>query len=402
MMVPPYLKTMRTLEALLAVMLLSTCSLSGCTFLETPDGSTEVTAIFSLTPSSNVQVGQEVEVDASSSLPSDGSLTYRWDFDGDGQSDESGVSATWTYLEAEEVTIELTVSDGTNRDTRSVDLTIFEASVSPPTADAGSGGSEADCDEESIDSTTYYLVYLCEMDQSSSDRNVDGTVDVALDGSGSTSRNTGGYVSRWAWDLDLQTDTDGDGDTENDADLTGERPTWQGVQPGEYDIALTVEDENGMTAKDEVTVFVNYVGLWSDMDIGPNRTSGAPTIEFTFPVAYDRDSGNTIRKAEFILSYPEQDDDWIVGSNSEQNRNRLDLHAQNEDGDDVRNTTDAAPDDRNAGDCDEDEDDCVLLLLSSFMFSDTQHGDGEWTVEVKNERRNDVTDIRVRIDLVYK
>ena len=26
-----------------------------------------------------------------------------------------------------------------------------------------------------------------------------------------------------------------------------------------------------MTAKDEVTVFVNYVGLWSDMDIGPNR-----------------------------------------------------------------------------------------------------------------------------------
>ena len=139
-MVPPYLKTMRTLEALLAVMLLSTCSLSGCTFLETPDGSTEVTAIFSLTPSSNVQVGQEVEVDASSSLPSDGSLTYRWDFDGDGQSDESGVSATWTYLEAEEVTIELTVSDGTNRDTRSVDLTIFEASVSPPTADAGSGG----------------------------------------------------------------------------------------------------------------------------------------------------------------------------------------------------------------------------------------------------------------------
>ena len=295
-MVPPYLKTMRTLEALLAVMLLSTCSLSGCTFLETPDGSTEVTAIFSLTPSSNVQVGQEVEVDASSSLPSDGSLTYRWDFDGDGQSDESGVSATWTYLEAEEVTIELTVSDGTNRDTRSVDLTIFEASVSPPTADAGSGGSEADCDEESIDSTTYYLVYLCEMDQSSSDRNVDGTVDVELDGSGSTSRNTGGYVAQWAWDLDLQTDTDGDGDTENDADLTGERPTWQGVPPGEYDIALNVEDENGMTAKDEVTVFVNYVGLWSDMDIGPNRTSGAPTIEFTFPVAYDRDSGNTIRR----------------------------------------------------------------------------------------------------------
>ena len=44
----------------------------------------------------------------------------------------------------------------------------------------------------------------------------------------------------------------------------------------------------------------------------------------------------------------------------------------------------------------------MLLLLSSFMFSDTQHGDGEWTVEVKNERRNDVTDIRVRIDLVYK
>ena len=290
---------MRTLEALLAVMLLSTCSLSGCTFLETPDGSTEVTAIFSLTPSSNVQVGQEVEVDASSSLPSDGSLTYRWDFDGDGQSDESGVSATWT--KAEEVTIELTVSDGTNRDTRSVDLTIFEASVSPPTADAGSGGSEADCDEESIDSTTYYLVYLCEMDQSSSDRN-------------GWHRGCGigpiwkhipqhrGYVAQWAWDLDLQTDTDGDGDTENDADLTGERPTWQGVPPGEYDIALNVEDENGMTAKDEVTVFVNYVGLWSDMDIGPNRTSGAPTIEFTFPVAYDRDSGNTIRKAEVILS----------------------------------------------------------------------------------------------------
>ena len=62
----------------------------------------------------------------------------------------------------------------------------------------------------------------------------------------------------------------------------------------------------------------------------------------------------------------------------------------NEDEDEAKNTTETPLDNREEGDCD-DESDCVLMLLSSYMFTDTEstYGDGEWTIAIHNEKVND-------------
>ena len=61
-----------------------------------------------------------------------------------------------------------------------------------------------------------------------------------------------------------------------------------------------------------------------------------------------------------------------------------------QDEDEAKNTTETPLDNREEGDCD-DESDCVLMLLSSYMFTDTEstYGDGEWIIAIHNEKVND-------------
>ena len=69
-------------------------------------------------------------------------------------------------------------------------------------------------------------------------------------------------------------DKDNDGDSENDDDLVGQTVDWTNVPPGEYEIALTVTNDVGMTDSDTIRVYVSYAGYGSDFEIGANSTSG--------------------------------------------------------------------------------------------------------------------------------
>ena len=71
-------------------------------------------------------------------------------------------------------------------------------------------------------------------------------------------------------------------------------------------------------------------------------------------------------------------------------RNKLDIYAYNEEDEEARNTSETPLDGREHGDCD-DDDDCVQLLLSSYMFTETEStfGDGDWVVAIHNEKVND-------------
>ncbi|MCH1460922.1 MAG: hypothetical protein L7U25_01025, partial [Candidatus Poseidonia sp.] len=68
------------------------------------------------------------------------------------------------------------------------------------------------------------------------------------------------------------------------------------------------------------------------------------------------------------------------------------------------NTSGTEPDSRDDGDCNDDEQDCIHLLLSSYMFTETDstYGDGDWTMTIRNERFNDIQIDQFVIRLHYK
>ena len=396
------MKSRRVPLAFTALMLLS--SLSGCIFEQTDaGGDEEVLAVFNYSPSSNIRSGDTITFDASSSTPS-GGITYRWDFDGDGSIDATGRSTEWSFDEADTYTVELTVSDGTKSSSQTKDVTVVEATAQAPKAQITQYASDEDCSNDDIDETTHIVLWICEMDKSQTDRDISATTTVNLDASDSESGDSSQYITTWNWDLNADVDSDNDGDSENDADLTGEDIEWTNVQPGEYELHLTIENSAGLTDSDSIKVYVSYAGKWSDFEMGGNTSGNAVTLDFDLNVVYDKDNGNTIRKAVGELTYPKIDGDCTnIGTNN--CRAKLDVYAFNEEDEEASNTSDTGLDQRSDGDdCDEDDNDCVFLTLSSYMFTDTEstYDDGDWTFQIRNEKINDLQVESFIIRLHYK
>ena len=396
------MKSRRVPLAFTALMLLS--SLSGCIFEQTDaGGDEEVLAVFNYSPSSNIRSGDTITFDASSSTPS-GGITHRWDFDGDGSIDATGRSTEWSFDEADTYTVELTVSDGTKSSSQTKDVTVVEATAQAPKAEITQYASDEDCSNDDIDETTHIVLWICEMDKSQTDRDISATTTVNLDASDSESGDSSQYITTWNWDLNADVDSDNDGDSENDADLTGEDIEWTNVKPGEYELHLTIENSAGLTDSDSIKVYVSYAGKWSDFEMGGNTSGNAVTLDFDLNVVYDKDNGNTIRKAVGELTYPKIDGDCTnIGTNN--CRAKLDVYAFNEEDEEASNTSDTGLDQRSDGDdCDEDDNDCVFLTLSSYMFTDTEstYGDGDWVMQIRNEKINDLQVESFIIRLHYK
>ena len=363
------------------------------------DKDVQVSAVFSYSPTSNIRTGDSVELDASASLPKDGSLTYSWDCDGDGAADETGQKTDCSWEVEGTYSVTLTVTSGTRSNSQTKDVTVTEAPVGTPTAEIMQYASEEDCQYDEVDETRDILVWICGMDKSESDREITETTTIQLDGSSSLSGGDSEYISTWNWDVDLEYDSDGDGILENDADLTGESVEWKDVATGEYEVNLSVTNSAGAKDGDKIKVYVSYYGEWKDFQIDGNNSGSPKEIEFEMSVVYDRDQGNTIRKVETILTYPQVDGDQLVGDAE----NTLNLYAFNEEDEEASNTSDTANENRDEGDCD-DENYCVMLLLSGWMFTDgeSSYDDGDWIMKIRNNRWNDVQVESMVIILHYK
>lgn len=81
---------------------------------------------------------------------------------------------------------------------------------------------------------------------------------------GSNSYDEDGSIVTFEWDFNDQVDEDGDGIYDNDAERTGNNPTWKYSEPGEYIVTLIVTDDQGATAKD--TILVNVTEKEEDDD----------------------------------------------------------------------------------------------------------------------------------------
>lgn len=367
-------------------------SLSGCVFEGSEnDSDGEILAVFNYSPSSNIRTGDTIVFDASSSTPSNG-LTYRWDFDADGAIDETTPTAEWHYDSTGTKMVELTVSDGTKSSSQTKEITIADATALPPSAEITQYSDDEDCSNDDLDENTHIVLWICEMDKSMTDRDISATTTVTLDAGTSEAGDSSQYITEWNWDLDSETDKDNDGDPENDVDYSGETIDWSNVVPGEYEINLNIINSAGLTDSDTIKVYVNYAGKWSDFEMGGNTSGDGQTLDFDVNIVYDKDKGNTIRKAVGELTYPQQDDDCTTVPGGTNCRAKLDIYAFNEEDEEASNTTDKALDQRTDGDCDEDNNDCVHLTLSSYMFTDTEstYGDGEWVFQLRNEKVNDL------------
>ncbi len=391
------------MKPLLMAVLFISASLAGC-FSSEETATSQVEAIFDYDPDKNIRAGMDIDFDGGASLPAGASLTYKWDFDSDGSYDETGRTTTWAYPDAGTYEVTLTVSDGSSSSSQSRSIKVIDADAAEPIADAGSFSQASDCDGDSTSSGNYYLIYICEMDKSTSSKSILATTTVSLDGSNSDAGSSDEYISEWEWDLDLQRDEDGDGDPKNDADLTGEFVDWKEVIPGEYKIALTVTNGVGLSSIDETVVYVNYAGKWKDFAIGGNTSNNAVDIDFTFQVSQDIDSSNTIRRAAGELVYLKEDPDCtdIVPGEGSNCRAKLDLYGFNSTDEEAGNTSAIGVDQRSSGDCDSDTDCVWLQFTGSYHFSESQWKDGEWTLTVRNEMVNDLEIESLTIRLIYK
>lgn len=406
---PPPTCMGRMSTTVLMAALMSLASLSGCIFEEDGGGETDaVLAVFKFSPTTNIKAGTTVTFDASDSTPSDGSLTYRWNFDAEGSIDidATGRTATWSFDEAKTYQIRLEVSNGKDTSEQTRELKVAPESAEPPKAVIRQYADAEDCEDDSIDEDRSILVWICARDKSTTDRSVTETVTLELDASGSNpGDSTSQYIPTdgYRWDLNLDDDKDNDGDSENDDDLVGETVQWANVQPGEYEIGLTVTNNVGMTDSTTIKVYVNYAGYWNDFEIGGNNSGNPGTLEFDTLIHYDKDSGNTIVKALMELEYPKDDDDCTPIPGANNCRAELDIYAYNEEDEEADNTTKVEQESRDDGECDSDQD-CVHLRLSSYLFSDTDstYGDGEWTMTIQNERVNDFVVDQFVIRLFYK
>ena len=389
------------MKPILMALLFISASLAGC-MSDDEASSSAVEAIFDYDPAKNIRTGMDIDFDGGASLPSGASLTYKWDFDSDGAYDDTGRTVTWSYPDAGSYEVKLTVSDGTNSNSQSRTVKVIDADAVDPTADAGSDSPMSDCDGDSVNSGSYYLTYICEMDKNTSSKNLLSTTTVNLDGSNSDGGSSDEYISSWDWDLDLERDEDGDGDSKNDADLTGETVEWKEVLAGEYKIALTVTNGAGLSNTDEVTVYVNYVAKWNDFAIGGNNSGTPIDIDFSFPAIQDLDSGNTIRRAVGELVYLKEDGDCTNVPGTNNCRAKLDLYGFNSTDEEAANTSATGLDQRQSGDCDSDTDCVWLQFTGSYHFSETQLKDGEWTMTLRNEKVNDLEVESLIIRLIYK
>ena len=287
------------------------------------------------------------------------------------------------------------------------DVIVVSADAAEPTASIVTY-KDPDCLNEGAPAGTFILAWICEEEMDISDDSIDATTTIQLDGSDSSAGDASTYITGYSWDLDTYIDSDGDGITDNDEDQTGETAEWTNVWPGEYEIKLTVTDNQGFTDSISTDVFVNYRGQWAEFTIDSNQSNNPGTVTFEYPVVYQKQHSSqthSIRYVKIEAVYPQEDDEdsWL----GQAPQNRLDLYAYNgsqsdSDTEELQNgnTTSQSDEDMNCG----DEDRCTDLRLSTTQFRNFNNGDFTmfWTVHLVNEKVWDTTVKSFVISLEYK
>ena len=395
-------RSMRSLTGFAIIMLLSS-AMVGC--LDALSLNNAPTAQMSVDPNGNVRAGDEITFSAVGSSDSDGDqLTFSWSF-GDGDTG-TGLTTSHSYSKEGEYVATLTVSDGSHEDTESITINVIDASAREPNAKITDYKTQ-DCDDEDAPAGSFILIWVCEDDKDINEKEVSvSSGQFTLDGgdswAGCDPSNSDCYAEEylvsWDWDLDINTDSDGDGDVANDIDASGESINLEDYPAGAWEIKLTVTDNVGLTDSDETKIYINYRGVWNDFEID-RKYQEAVRLTWEYPVEYDEETVNKIRYLKTVVVYPKEDDNPLnIGGQSVENT--LDLYIYNSTDVEVSNTTGIGNDNRNYGDCDE-EDRCVGLQIGSGTVRG-KGGSGTWTVDLENDQQHNTQVKSLTIILQYR
>ena len=378
-------------------------ALAGC--LDILGSNSPPSANMSIDPPGSVKAGEAVTFSAvGSSDPDADPMTFEWTF-GDGNTG-SGLTTSHTYAQPGEYTAKLAVSDGTHEVTTSMSVTVIDSSAREPHAEIVAE-KDNDCEGESPPSGDFVLVWLCEDDKEIDDRDVSVSAAVSLDGTASWAGcdpedpecYAEEYIVSYEWDLDRNSDSDGDGITDNDVDATGDVVNWEERPAGAWDIRLTVTDNNGLTDHDDSVVYVNYRGKWADFEMD-RRIQEPITMTWNFPVTYDDESKDSIRYLRLKVDYPKEDDDQIGGGiGGTTTNNKLDIYLYNSTDEEISNTAGIGNDNRNAGDCG-DNDYCVWMVVGGSTVRGFLPGD--WTADLMNEETHTTKVNYFIVELQYR
>ena len=392
----------RDLACLMAIVFLAPM-LAGCTDILGSNSSP--TATMSVDPSGTVKAGSSVLFSAAGSSDPDGDpLTFGWDFGDDNTG--TGLTTSHTYAQPGDYVAELAVGDGTHEATTSMTITVVDSSAKEPKAKI-TPSKDDDCEgEPSSANGDMVIVWVCEEDNDINDREIEVSATITLDGSdswaGCDPDDSGcyseEYLVEWKWDLDTDIDSDNDGVTDNDVDATGETYAWDSRPAGAWEVRLTVVDNNGFEDSTDSTVYVNYRGVWKDFMI--DRAQPNPVLmTWEYPVTYDQESKDRIRYMRAKLSYPKEDEDQVGGGLPQTTSNSLDLYMYNSTDEEISNTTGIENDNRDAGDCGNDEY-CVWMVIGGSTVRRFQPG--AWTVDLENAENHNTEVNQLVIELQYR
>ena len=199
-------------------------------------------AVAKATPTSG-EVPLEVAFKGSDSSDDKAITTYAWDFE-DG-ANASTADPVHTFTEAGTYNVKLTTTDAEGlNSTATVKITVNAKSNQAPVAKASA---------EPLSGTA--------------------PLDVSFTGSNSTDDNS---VASYSWDFK-------DGSSSNNAD-----PTHTFTDPGTYIVELTVQDGDGLSDKDTVTISVN-----SPQNEAPNAVATASPLNGNVPLQVDFTGSNS-------------------------------------------------------------------------------------------------------------
>ena len=399
------MKPVSSLATILLALLFTASSMAGCIFeSDDPEPDSNLEAIFDWTPKTSIQATTTlVSFNGDASIPNDGSLTYRWDFNGDGDIDASGNESSNIYANPGTFEVTLTVTDGFSEHSKSKEIVIIPKDAVKPIADAGSLNPDSDCDGDEAPSGTvqgdeFYLIYICKPNKDPGDRTTRETTSVTLDGSGSDSGSTNHYIESWRWDLNIDFDSDGNGIEDDDEDATGEEYNWIDLPIGESHISLLVTNNEGHTDSMNAWVFVHYKGEWDELHVNGNQTDDGELV-FDTTFHYDRDTNNKIKRVKMFLQYPKNDDDWIAGIGNPEHK--LDIFMYNSTDEEIINTTAKKRGDEDGAECTTDEEHvCVVLEVTQYVID--SYEDGDWEIRVTNTNAYDADEVEFSIEIQYK
>ena len=210
-------------------------------------------AAISATPTSGI-AALTVDFNGSASSDSDGTIeSYSWDF-GDGQT-ATGVTVSYTYTLPGSYTAVLTVTD--DEETSATDEVIITvtAANSVPIANAGPNQTVEDADDN-------------------------GSESVTLDGSGSS--DSDGTIVNYSWTLDGN-------------EIADEVSPTVSLDVGTNTITLTVTDDDGASAAEDVVIVVNSLeNIVPVAAISATPTSGIAALTVDFNGSASSDSDGTI------------------------------------------------------------------------------------------------------------